>query len=409
MNYPRTTLDNGLEIIGEQNPDAKSVALGFFVRTGSRDETPAIAGVSHFLEHMVFKGNADWTPDKVNLEFDRIGAKYNAQTSDEATVYYGAVLPERQERLLGLFGSLMRPSLRSDDFDTEKKVILEEIALYLDNPGFTLIDKAQEWFFGEHPLGQSVLGTDQSITDLTRDQMMEYFTLRYAPNNIKLVLTGAFDWDAAVRQAETLTRDWEPQRTPRVLTEPEPRPAVRVEKTDKYNRAHLCWMTAGLAEQDPGRYAADVAAYAVGARRGSRLYWALTEPGIADSAWFDHWSKDGGGIYVGYASCDPTRSQEVADLLREALQTAKADGLTEAEVNGSRRKIAAGRTLHGETPLGRLMSVGSDWLYRHEVNSLDEEIERTLAVTVEDANDALAALKTDAALLAGLGPIEALR
>jgi predicted Zn-dependent peptidase len=401
-------LGNGLEVIGERNPGAKSVALGFFVRTGARDETPEIAGVSHFLEHMVFKGTESRTPLEVNLEFDVIGAKYNAFTSDENTVYYGAVLPERQGRLLGLFGDLMRPSLRGEDFDTEKNVILEEIAMYEDRPQFTLIDKTQEWFFGAHPLANSTLGTPQSITDLERDQMLAYFHRRYAPNNIKLVLAGNYDWDAAVAQAGEITRDWTPDDTPREVSPLRPNTGVKVERTDKFNRTHMCWMAPGFSEQDDRRFAADVAAYAVGARRGSRMYWALTEPGIADSAFFDHWSKDGAGTFTAYASCDPARSQEVADLLRNVLRDAKRDGLTEAEVNGARRKLAAGRTLHAETPMGRLMSVGMNWVYRREFAPLDREVDRTLSVTADEANAILRELPLEESAMLAMGPIDTL-
>ena len=166
-----------------------------------------------------------------------------------------------------------------------------------------------------------------------------------------------------MKQAEAITRDWVRADTPRDITPPEPTPQTHIEQTDKFNRAHLCWAMPGYSEQDPKSRVADLAAYALGASRGSRLFWALKEPGIADSVGFDHSSKDGAGAFFGYASCDPKRTQEVADLLRATVREACGNGLTEAEVNGARRKMAAGRTLSAETPLGRLMPVGGDWLY----------------------------------------------
>ncbi len=164
MRYDRHTLPNGLEIVGEHNPAAQSIALGFFTRTGSRDETPEISGVSHFLEHMMFKGTESRSAADVNREFDEMGANYNAFTSEENTVYYGAVLPEFQSQLLGLLGDMLRPSLRQDDFNTEKKVILEEIAMYKDRPHFTLFDLARETYHHGHSLGNSVLGSTESIS-----------------------------------------------------------------------------------------------------------------------------------------------------------------------------------------------------------------------------------------------------
>src|SRR5918911_515763 len=163
MRYDHLTLDNGLNIVGEYNEGAQSMAVGYFVRTGSRDETPAISGCSHFLEHMMFKGSDRRSADDVNREFDEIGAQYNASTSEENTVYYGAVLPEFQSRVVDLLTDMMRPALRQEDFEVEKKVILEEIALYKDRPQFTVYDEARTTFYGGHPLGNSVLGSEESI------------------------------------------------------------------------------------------------------------------------------------------------------------------------------------------------------------------------------------------------------
>src|SRR6266700_3867048 len=166
IRYDRVTLDNGLNIVGEFNDGAQSMAAGYFVRTGARDETAGISGCSHFLEHMMFKGTNRRSADDVNREFDEIGAQYNAFTSEENTVYYGAVLPEYQRRVVDLLTDMMRPALREPDFDVEKNVILEEIALYQDRPQFTVMDDARAAFYDGHPLGNSVLGTTESIQAL---------------------------------------------------------------------------------------------------------------------------------------------------------------------------------------------------------------------------------------------------
>src|SRR5215470_12008415 len=168
-------LPNGLQIIGEASPSARSVALGFFVRTGSRDETSNVSGVTHFLEHMVFKGTPRRTFLDVNADFDRIGAQYNAFTSEENTVFYAAVLPEYLPQAFDILADILRPSLREDDFQMEKKVIIEEIGMYEDQPTWSAYDHAKRIYFAEHKLGNSILGTPQSITDLTRDQMDAYF------------------------------------------------------------------------------------------------------------------------------------------------------------------------------------------------------------------------------------------
>src|SRR6059058_5368288 len=171
LTFHHKQLKNGLDVVAEINPDSHSVALGLFVKTGSRDEDPKIVGVSHFLEHMMFKGSDKYTWEDVNRIFDEMGARYNAFTSQEMTAYYANVIPEFTEKAIEHLAHLLRPAIRTGDFDTEKKVILEEIAMYLDDPGHRLYEKLMETHFANHPLSLSVLGSSESITKLHRDQM----------------------------------------------------------------------------------------------------------------------------------------------------------------------------------------------------------------------------------------------
>src|SRR5438128_5914184 len=195
MPFQQHTLDNGLEIVAETSPDAYSSAYAFFVRTGARDETAEISGVSHFLEHMVFKGSANRTATEVNRDLDDLSASSNAYTSEEQTVYYATTLPEDQESIVELLADMMRPALRPDDFDTEKQVILEEIAKYDDQPPYGAHEKCMAAFFGDHPLGNSVLGSSKSVGGLARDQMLAYFEQRYSPRNMTLVAAGTVGFD----------------------------------------------------------------------------------------------------------------------------------------------------------------------------------------------------------------------
>src|SRR5512133_4189209 len=175
LTFQHQQLPNGLAIVAEINPDSYSFAAGLFVKTGSRDESAAVNGVSHFLEHMLFKGSDKYTWEDVNRIFDELGARYNAFTSQEMTAYYANVLPEFTERTIEHLAHLLRPALRQSDFDTEKNVILEEIAMYLDDPGHRVYEKLMELHFGNHPLSMSILGSPDSIRKLQRDQMAEYF------------------------------------------------------------------------------------------------------------------------------------------------------------------------------------------------------------------------------------------
>src|SRR6266567_2848241 len=169
MPFHSHVLKNGLRIIAETSPSARSTAVGFFVRTGARDESSDVSGVSHFLEHMVFKGTPHRTALDVNRDFDRIGAHYNAFTSEENTVFYAAILPEYMAQAVDVLADILRPSLRGEDFDMEKNVIIEEIGMYEDQPMWCAYDHAKKTYFDGHPLGNSVLGSVQSIQGLKRD------------------------------------------------------------------------------------------------------------------------------------------------------------------------------------------------------------------------------------------------
>lgn len=405
MRYDQHSLPNGLTLIGEYNEDAKSVAIGFFTRTGARDETPQVSGVSHFLEHMMFKGGERRSAEDVDREFDAMGARYNAFTSEENTVYYGAVLPEFQSRLIDLLADMLRPSLRQDDFDTEKKVILEEIAMYKDRPHFTVYDLARETYHHGHPLGNSVLGSTESISALERNQMMAYFQRRYAPNNMVAVLTGNYDWDAAVAQIEQACGAWEPGDNSRTLSEPEAVPLERMQPKEKLDRAYLCAVAPAPSAQADQRHAAQVLAEVLGGGEGSRLYWALVHPGIADSADVSYDAEDGAGAYYVFASCDPERTTEVIDLIRTTLSNAQSDGLSDDEIARARRKLASGLVLRAETPMGRLTTVGFDWVYRKRVTPLTDAVDQLLAVQNDDVQALLAAHPFDTLTLVGLGPL----
>ncbi len=408
MEFMHTTLDNGLVVIGERNEAAQSMACGYFVKTGSRDETPEVSGVSHFLEHMMFKGGDRRSADDINREFDELGAQYNAFTSFENTVYFGRVLSEYQPRLIDLLTDMMRPALRDDDFDMEKKVILEEIAMYKDNPAAVLYYMAREIFANGHPSGNSILGTTESIAALERDQMMTYFERRYSPGNLIAALTGAFDWDAAVRQIEESTRDWIPFDVGREAPDLNHAVKTQVVKNDQFTQQHLIWFWPGLSLQDERRRAAGVLTAALGSSVGSRLYWGLVDPGIAHSASLSLSAEDRFGVYLASASCDPSRAGEVVQKVQEILREATQDGVSVEEIERAKQKIASGMVLGWETPMGRLVPVGMDWAYRGEYIDADEAVNRVLSVTKEDVDALLADDPFANGTLVALGPLETL-
>ena len=287
MKFQHTQLTNGLSVVAELNPAVHSVALGFFVRTGSRDETAAVSGVSHFLEHMVFKGSQKYSADDVNRIFDEVGAKYNAATAEEGTLFYGAVLPEYLPQAFELFASILRPALRQEDFDMEKNVILEEIGMYDDQPSFTAYESLMQTHFAGHPLGQSVLGTKESITALTCEQMRAYHRDRYLAGNVTLAVAGNTDWSQIIALAEQHCSNWPTGTCGRATHEAKPAGGVKIITRPKSQQEHVMQMTPAPSAQNRLRFAAEILSVIVGDHSGSRLFWELVDPGLAEAADLD--------------------------------------------------------------------------------------------------------------------------
>ena len=382
------TLDNGLTIVAEADDHAHTAAVGFFVKTGARDEDPGVMGVSHFLEHMMFKGTDRRTADDVNREFDEIGANYNAFTSHEQTVYYAQVLPELLPRGVDLLGDMLRPALRTDDFDMEKNVILEEIGMYDDRPEWRLQDTLLEDYFRGHPLGHRVLGTRQTVGELTAEQMRSYFSTRYAADNVVVAAAGRLDFDALVNDVDKLCGGWPATGATRSHAPPELTDHQRTIDDAKARRSYLAVVTPAPSASDERRYAMKVLADVLGDSEGSRLYWALVDPGLADEADFAYLPMDGLGVAYAFASCDPDRADRVEDVLHQTLRTG-FEGFEEDELERAKNKLATQATLQGERPMGRMQSVGRQWQYLGEYLPLEEELAKLQAVTLADLDAVL--------------------
>jgi predicted Zn-dependent peptidase len=405
VEFLERTLPNGLEIVAECNGAAYSTALGFFVKTGSRDETETMAGVSHFLEHMVFKGTARRSADDVNREFDEMGAHYNAYTNEENTVFYAAMLPEYQDRAVELLADILRPSLREDDFRTEKQVILEEIQMYEDQPPFGADDKCRALYYGSHPLGKSVLGTVESVGALTAPAMREYFRQRYSPGNIVLAAAGRIDFDALVATTERCCGDWQPEAAGRKIEPVVGGNAFRVLRREKASQQYVLQLAGGPAAEDDDRYAAKLLATVLGDDSGSRLYWELVDPGLAENAVMSHGEHQGAGMMMTYMSCEP---QQVADNLRrvqKVFRQAEAEGVTPAELEPAKSKIRSRIVLSAERPRGRLFALGSDWVYRRQHHPIEAELEAIAGIGVDELAALLAKYPLSHPTTVTIGPL----
>lgn len=383
LDFRHQKLPNGLNIIAECDEHAHTAAAGFFVSTGARDEPDKLMGVSHFLEHMAFKGTHRRTAEDVNREFDEIGAMYNAYTSHEQTVFYAHVLPELLPRSVDLMGDILRPALRQEDFEMEKNVILEEIGMYNDRPHWRLQDTLMKEYFGSHPMGFRILGTDQTVSELQCDQMKQYFESRYSADNIVVSAVGRLDFDSIVDQIEQLTQTWAPTGAQRQHDPIVFKPSRRTIRDDKLTRHYIGLLCPAPCAQDDRRYAARVLADVLGDVEGSRIYWALVDPGLADEADFSFIPQDQLGYNYAYASCDPDRAELVEQQLLETIDTVGTN-LNPDEVDRAKNKLATSATLLGEQPRGRMSSLGTQWAYLGEYLPLDEELRRLMAVSIDD-------------------------
>lgn len=408
MEFYEARLKNGLQIVAEHSPSVHSVALGFFVRTGSRDETPEVSGVSHFLEHMVFKGTSRHSADDVNRIFDEVGAKYNASTSEEQTLFYGAVLPEYLPVTLDLLADIIFPSLREDDFNMEKKVILEEIGMYDDQPTFTVYEKAMQTHFAGHPLSQSILGTNESIGALTASQMREYHKARYTAGNITLAVAGRFDWAELLKLAEERCGTWPAGAGPRRIDEARPSGGKTVTVKPNSMQQHIMQMAPAPAARDNLRFAAELLSVVVGDDTGSRMFWQLVDPGYVETAELGYNEFDGSGLYLSYFGCEPDDTEKNLERVASIFDDVNAHGIKEEELTQAKNKVLSRIVLRSERPMGRLSSLGHNWLYRNEYRSVAEDLEVVRSISMADIRKLLEVYPLRQLTTAAIGPLDSL-
>lgn len=409
MEFHHTTLPNGLEIVAETNPAAQSVAFGYFVRTGSRDETSDVHGVSHFLEHMAFKGTERFSASDVNRVFDELGADYNAATSEESTIFYAAVLPEYLPEAFEMQSAIIQPALRDDDFTTEKQVILEEIGMYDDQPSIVAYDAAMQLHFTGHPLGRTILGTQESIRALAADQMRSYHATHYRAGNIVLAAAGNVSWPVLQSLAERHCGAWPAGSCPREARPAQLRGGCRQITRDSLQVEQVVQMAPAPDANDPLRFAAELLTVIVGDDQNSRLFWEFVAPGLAEMAELSYHDFDDSGTYLFYLSCDPDAILENLQMTGRLFEAIQRDGVTDEELRLAKTKVATRIVLRGERPMGRLPSLGANWLARKEYRSIADDLAMVEAITQRELRELLEKFPLTMCTTVGVGPLESLK
>ena len=379
--FRQHTLENGLRVAAEIDSRCYSAAFGFFVAAGSRNECDVESGLSHFLEHMMFKGTNRRSAKDVNRELDELGGQSNAYTTEEQTVYYATVLPKFQDRLIDLLTDMLSPKLDKCEFDTEQKVILEEIAKYEDQPPFGAFERSMERYFGPRGLGRRVLGTAESIRAMRVETMREYFNRRYRPENIVMAACGNIDFDGLVESLSQLTAQWSHRESSEIpqIDLPESIPeGISLEdhlEIADASQAYLVRMSNGPSMVSEDRYAARILASILGDEGGSRLFWELIDTGRAEAAtvWPQEFTDC--GAWMSYLVCQPEAIDSNRKIMDDVCAQVATDGVDEKELKQSVSKATASCIMQSERPSNRLFSVGSRWLVSGAYVSTDELLE----------------------------------
>jgi predicted Zn-dependent peptidase len=408
----RTVLPGGLRIVTEAMPGVRSASVGIWVPVGSRDETPALAGTSHFLEHLLFKGTTRRSALDIASLMDAVGGEFNAFTEKEHTCYYATVLDRDLPLAVDIVADVvLDATLTAADVDIERGVVLEEIAMRDDDPADLVHDEFAGALFGTAPLGRPILGTEASIHALTRRQIHGYYRRRYTADALVVSVAGNVDHGAVVRLVrQAFDGRLDEARgpvAPRAAgngSPPPPSVAVTV-RPDDTEQANLVLGSHGLSRHDPRRFAVGVLSAALGGGMSSRLFQRIREErGLAYSVYSFSSGYADAGMFGVYAGCQPGKADEVLALVLAELDAAARGDLTDAEIERGKGQMRGATVLGLEDAGSRMTRIGKSEIIYGEVLGVDELLARIDAVTPADVAELAADLLGRRRCLAVVGP-----
>jgi predicted Zn-dependent peptidase len=402
-----STLESGVRVITERVPGVRSVALGFWIAAGSAAERPSQAGISHLLEHMLFRGTARYESQEIDQIFDAMGAEINAGTDKEATSLYTRVLDRHLERAFEVMSEMIwRPRLA--ELEAEREVVLEEIAMYEDDPQDRVFDLLGGAVFGSHPLGRAVIGDRNVVASATREQLHAFHASRYVPGSIVISAAGSVEHDELVQMAADAhaahagSHDGLP-----ALSAPTFERRVRFLQKDT-EQYHVCIGGRGLARDDERRFALRVLEGVLGGTSSSRLFQEIRERrGLAYSVFsFSNLFAHTGdvGIYLGTR---PDNLPQAIAVIAAELERCVREPATQEELDRSRENLKGRVVLSMESTAARMTLLGASLLNGLPILSMDELIERIDSVQMADLRELAVDLYEPASLsVAGVGPAE---
>lgn len=407
MHYDLTTLPNGLRIISQDMPSLRSLSIGAWVGTGSRDETPVEAGASHFLEHLLFKGSDTWSARQISEAFDAIGARHNAFTSKEYTCYWARLRDADLGLGVEILGEMIqRPAFRQEEIDSERGVVLEEINMNEDDP----TDVAHEQFINamweHHPLAPPILGTRDSINAMTRDTIHGYWNRRYSPESTVIAAAGRIDHANLVETVGEAFGAWEGTAGGRELSTPVPEARVGVRHRDT-EQAHLIIGDPSLTRDDDRRYALLIADHVIGGGMSSRLFREIRESrGLAYAVHAFRMPFTDAGANAVYVGTTPSQTAEVLKLVRGEMDKMMESGVTDEELQRAKGHIQGSLAISLEDADGRMNRLGRSEISGMEHRSVDEIVELVDAVTGEEVIEVSRAAYGGPYVIGATGPFE---
>lgn len=412
----RTVLPGGLRVITEAVPNVRSASFGVWVGVGSRDESPSLAGTSHYLEHLLFKGTRRRSAMEIAAEVDAVGGEMNAFTTKEYTCFYARVLDADLPLAVDVVCDMITSSVvSSGDVDNERGVVLEEIAMNEDDPGDVVHDAFAAALFGDSPLGRPILGTVDSINALTRQQVAGYYRRRYRPPNIVIAAAGNLDHATVVRQVRSAFKRAGAVGEPDALPAP-PRagtpnrhevghPVSVVNR--RTEQANVVLGTPGMARTDDRRYALGVLNAALGGGMSSRLFQEIREKrGLAYSVFSYASQYAGAGLFGIYAGCLPEKVDEVLAICRDQLVEVAERGISDDELARGKGQLRGAAVLGLEDTSSRMSRLGKSELVYGELLSVDAMLERVDAVTLDEVSAVATDLLRGRLNLAVVGPFD---
>jgi predicted Zn-dependent peptidase len=414
MSVKRSVHSSGLRIVTEEVPSVRSAAVGIWVNVGSRDEAPATAGASHFLEHLLFKGTTSRTALEISSSIESVGGEMNAFTSKEYTCFYARVIDTDLPMAIDVVSDLITSSIVTAlDVDAERKVVLEEIAMRDDDPSDLVHDLFSDTYYGDTPIGRPILGTIDSINGMSRSTVFNYYKKKYLPQDLVVAVAGNIKHKKVVAMVEqALSRD----NFLDVLAAPVIRPNIPVKNTKqqsvgllykKSEQAHMFYGMGGVARADERRFAMGVLSAALGGGMSSRLFQEIREKrGLAYSVYAYAQQFAGSGVLGFYAGCNPTKAIEVVEIIRSVLSDVADNGMTHEEIERAKGAVRGSLVLSQEDTGSRMSRIGKNEIVYGQVMDFDDILKAISRVSAEDIREIASEFLVKTPTLALVGPFK---